>query len=161
MGTANTHTQSLTYTTRACTFTRFMLHFATSAWLLLSVLRQPDLMFHFATPGYCCQCTDSFMLHFATSAWLLLSVLRQPDLMFHFATPGYCCQFYLMGYCTRQRKGVCEECCVQKHSDCIRSHVRERDSRLMAEERRTECHESLGALQVVFAASLSSSWHLQ
>ena len=81
--------------------------------------------------------------------------------MFHFATPGYCCQSYLMGYCTRQRKGVCEECCVQKHSDCIRSHVRERDSRLMAEERRTECHESLGALQVVFAASLSSSWHLQ
>ncbi|KAK7088597.1 RING finger protein nhl-1-like [Littorina saxatilis] len=57
-------------------------------------------------------------------------------------------QSYLVGYCTKQRRGVCEECSVHRHADCIRSHVRARDASLMAEERRAECQECWGALQI-------------
>ncbi|KAK7487948.1 hypothetical protein BaRGS_00020849 [Batillaria attramentaria] len=57
-------------------------------------------------------------------------------------------QAYLVAYCTKQRRGACEECCVQRHVDCIRYHVRERDSKVMAEERLSEYRETVGALQV-------------
>ena len=152
-----------------------------NTWLLLSVY---SLMFHITSLGYCCHCTGSpcFTSHHLVTVvtvlavlvshhitWLLLSLYWQS--LFHISSLGYCyqctdspcftshhldcCQCYLVGYCTRQRRGVCEECCVQKHSDCIRSHVRERDSRLMAEERMAECQESLGVLQVVCSIPIS------
>lgn len=55
---------------------------------------------------------------------------------------------FLVAYCTKQRRGACEECCAHRHVDCIRYHVRERDSKLMAEERLAEYQETAGALQV-------------